>query len=361
MKLAAHVHEAEQDFTGPVRNAPNHPWLGDLAEAGRRKGEPRLPHAEHEVGRGCRFGGDSSPPPGSKSTTRCSPRERAGRAAAARWRHKRRSCGSGRRAAVRRTCRLPRRRSGSSNFVCDRRGKDGPSLIVYSVVRILGSAPRACAKQRGAGTVSTSFLLQRKMQQRFAMSRIQVEHFSEGAHGKIVVPQSIVKHPQQEVAFRGIRNTLQVLAAHSKRVVQLSGISQSGGRSPAARGRVLLDVKPRASEALWGRDRLAATRGRRLKQRLAARCGVFLELRLRRNSRAMLDERERCRRSRRLESVFPRESRLGVPQHENAVLGDQAPQSRHAQAISPLDEDRSEDCGRTRRRRAHHPPENRAR
>jgi hypothetical protein len=40
------------------------------------------------------------------------------------------------------------------------------------------------------------------------------------------LPQSIVKYPKQEVPFRGIGDTLQVLGAHLKAFLELSGISK---------------------------------------------------------------------------------------------------------------------------------------
>ena len=43
------------------------------------------------------------------------------------------------------------------------------------------------------------------------------------------MPQSIVKHTEQEMAFRGIGNALQVLGAHLEARLELSGVSELAG------------------------------------------------------------------------------------------------------------------------------------
>ena len=56
VELATHVYQATQDIASAMGNAPHHSRIGDLAKAGREKGEPSLADPEHQVGCGGDWG-----------------------------------------------------------------------------------------------------------------------------------------------------------------------------------------------------------------------------------------------------------------------------------------------------------------
>ncbi len=61
------------------------------------------------------------------------------------------------------------------------------------------------------------------------MSRIKIEHFSERAHGEIGVPQSIVKHAQQKIAFRANREHAAGTGCKPVARLPVSGVSELAG------------------------------------------------------------------------------------------------------------------------------------